>query len=323
MKHIALAVSLLALTVTLNGCGSPPVKKPAAESAFATPPDNDGPPDVDAKAASVRFFNSSLKDAKDSDSSSGFDIKADGLAAFAIALAGGGALTNAHSDLYKSAGMLLGLGLGAKQYFKPEDQRSIYFNSAESYYCSGIHMQTLSNQLKGVAITEIDEEIKSSNELASTLKGLLYSRSFAVATLDPFTSHTLISAALNADADLEAKVDALEFLKSISVNAHRRDLEILRYKISEINKVAYDLDGTLKTIAKMSVSPDSVLKAYTATDPTKAKAGAVLLMDQADFDNAKSTFQMSPLGGKLPGIIETINAFTACSVHLKPLKAGT
>lgn len=317
MKRIALTL----IAISLIGCGSAPISKPKAVDAFRSPPNVTGVPEQDARKYARQFFGAALAKAENSDSSSTFDVSADALSAFALALASGGALTDAHSDLYKGAGALLGIGLGANQYFKPEDQRAVYFNAAEASYCSGVYLLSLAALLDGVTLTDIATEEETAKRLNTSLKGLLYSRSLASADLDPFTAAALVTAAVNADVDTKAKLAALKFIKTIPMNAHIRSLEIYKYEVSEINKTAYNLDETLKTIARMSVTPDALLKAYNAADPAN-KAGAASIMVQAEYDATKTDFQPSVLAQRLPEIIEVVNAYTACSGALRSLKTG-
>ncbi|WP_339414301.1 hypothetical protein [Pseudomonas sp. EA_35y_Pfl2_R5] len=320
MKPTAFVTVLAA--ISLAGCGTAPTQKPRAVDAFAsTPiPEPNSSPSALAKKASTTFFSNASAKAKSSDDSSDFGVKADGLAAFAIALASGGALTNSHSELYKGAGALLGLGFGANQYFKPEDQRAIYFNSAEASFCSGIHMTTLAELLEGVTVQNITDEIATTQTMESTLTGLLYSRNLVAAQLDPFTATTFVTAAVNAEDDANAKLSALKFIKSIHLQAHKRNLEIYKYEISEVNKTAFKIDDTLKTISKLSVSPGDLLKAFNQGNPGDGEANAIMF--NSKVKDTKVIFEPTALAKKLPDIIENINTFNGCTAALKPVASS-
>ncbi|MDL0441851.1 hypothetical protein [Stutzerimonas frequens] len=311
------AGSLLVVSVLMMaGCTTAPVQAPRAASAFTAPKEVASSPAEQARSAASAFYASALKKAEASDAANDFGVKADGLSIFAVTLAAGGALTGSKSKLYKAAGALLGLGMGSNQYFKPKDQRAIYFNTAESAYCSGLQMTILADQLKNLDTATIDnakEAVRKNNE---TIRGVVYSGQIQSSDLQPFQAASIITAAMNSESDTAAQLAALSFIKAPQLHAHNRQLLLLRYEISEINKTAFKIDDTLDKIAKLSVGPTETLAALKSLD---GASEPMTVPDEKDLP----VDPVAALLKQLPEIIQTITDFNACTDVLKPVTTGT
>ncbi len=304
-------IVLVISALVLAGCGSAPVETPRAASAFE-PPERppkgaDGRPipvlpSIEASDAASAFFDSALEKATSSDKASDFKMKADGLSIFSVTLAAGGALTGSKSKLYKAAGALLGLGMGANQYFKPKDQVGIYLNSAEAAYCSGMSMKTLSHQLDGIEHDAISQAEDGVRQLNIAIKSAVYSGK--IPTNSPFQAAALVTAAMNSEADTAKQLAALNFIRTIQQQVHKRKLALLKYEINEINKTAYNIDDTLGTIAKLSVAPADAIKALTS-------------QNNIDLNALTADKNVNQLLNRLPEIIQTVADFNACTDPLK------
>lgn len=307
---------LVVSALVLVGCGTAPVQTPRAASAFAPPEEEISTPTKQASDAASAFFDNALAKAKSSDAASDFEMRADGLSIFAVTLAAGGALTGSKSKLYKAAGALLGLGMGANQYFKPKDQRAIYFNSAEAAYCSGLNMSSLANQLRDIDARTITKAESAVRTRSAIIKHAVYSDQLSSLGLPPFQTAAIVTAAINSDADSASQLSALNFIKTVHQQAHNRNLVLLRYEISEINKTAFNIDNTLGTIAKLSVAPADTLKALQGLDQALALKN---IQGQISTEEA----EVSTLLTQLPEMIQTITAFNACTDVLKPVTNGS
>lgn len=315
------AGSLLVVSaLIMAGCSTAPVQTPRATSAFSRPDAIASTPAAQAHNAASKFFLNAYLKAERSDAASDFQMKANGLSIFAVALAAGGALTGSKSKLYKTAGALLGLGMGANQYFKPKDQRTIYFNSAEAAYCSGIHMTTLAQHLTGIDIKTISKAKEKVRSNSVEIKQAIYSQNLS--SLPVLQSASIVTAAINSDADATAQLAALNFIASPYLQAHNRNLLLLKYELSEINKTAFNIDDTLGTIAKLSVSPADALNAL---DTLKQPTDITTVPGTKNETSKKPTEEekVTSLLILLPEIIQTISDFSACTNVLKPVTTGT
>ncbi|GEM_PF-4106344 len=312
------AGSLLVVSaLMMAGCTTAPVQAPRAASAFTAPKKVASSPAEQAQSVASAFYASALEKAHASDAANDFGVKADGLSIFAVTLAAGGALTGSKSKLYKAAGALLGLGMGSNQYFKPKDQRAIYFNTAESAYCSGLQMQILADQLGSLDTATIDNAKKAVRKNNDTIRGVVYSGQIQSSGLQPFQAASIINAAMNSESDTAAQLAALSFIKAPQLYAHNRNLLLLRYEISEINKTAFKIDDALEKVAKLSVAPTETLAALQTLD------GKRQLMAKQGGQSVASEEKVATLLKQLPEIIQIINDFNACTNVLKPVTTDT
>lgn len=240
--------------------------------------------------------------AKDVDDNARFKVWNDLTSLGLLAGAGIGALTNAHSDLYKSAGALLGLNLGLDAYLKPEQQRDVYLNAADAASCSARKMQAVSRLITQVQSRDIQAVRNQLPENERALKTVLYSTDLQTrlaALNNPFLVAKVINAGLAADNDAEATEKALDFLANLDdVGFDRRKL-ITMYTVSEIYKVAYKRDAALAVIGKVSVTPTELLKQMNAANLARTSIPT-------------PSPGVTQLNNNLSAIVSAINEFNGC-----------
>lgn len=250
--------------------------------------------------------------ARRSDESAKNGLYNDMLSGGLLAGAGVGALTTAHSDLYKSLGALFGLSMGHKFYFNSTGQRSIYLLGAEATACTSRAFSKLSLELKGISQANITNLYDTVDTQAIELKQYLYSADTTKITLTPFNMYALLSGAVNADRDASSTKATLEFIMDLKESDFQSRKAVYTYITDEIYRTSFKSEEAFKKIASYSVNPLDLLKAINAANPNSSSPALTLQIADAE----KATSGENKLRAKLPRITEIINQHQACITAL-------
>ncbi|WP_165668861.1 hypothetical protein [Metapseudomonas otitidis] len=307
------ATSIIAIAVLSTGCSNKaPYIAQGASALYRSQLVLSGKPSENAYNASINLKATALDYAQHSDESASNAMYNDMISGALIGGAGVGALTTAHSDLYKSLGALFGLSMGHKFYFNASEQRKIYLLGAEAAACSSIAVSKLARELEGIEQKDIEAVYDSVDPQTTELKSFLYDPS-KISALGgtPFLVAALVNGAVNADQDATKTKETLRAIMYLEETELEIRKKIFTYINNEIYRTSFKSDESLQKIASYAVSPAdllSVLKKAGASGRNDAYSKSV---QSADVENGENLLRK-----RLPRITEIINEQRACLTTL-------
>ncbi|BBP81156.1 hypothetical protein PHLH8_07980 [Pseudomonas sp. Pc102] len=306
----------LALSLSVAGCSHAPYVPQEAADLYIKEKITGANAEEKAKNISAIHKDIAHKYAIRSDESAKNRLYNDMISGSLLAGAGVGALTTAHSDLYKSLGALFGLSMGHQLYFNASGQRKIYLLGAEASACTSLSFARLSSELKGITDDSMERVYGSIDANTAEAKSYLYSSEKleeAVADRTPFAVAAIVNGAVNADRDATATKATLEFIMDLDNSDFQTRKAIYTWLTDEIYRTSFKSEEAFKTIAAFSVNPTDLLNALK---PKTEKSG--------DGDEEKSTEKPltedekedALLRSRLPRISEIINQNKSCITAL-------
>ncbi|WP_301154345.1 hypothetical protein [Metapseudomonas otitidis] len=321
----AIYVALIAVPL-LGGCSTPPVKQPSISRFydFKEAEFKGESLSGDIQKQLLSLAKQHAEDAKlfadNVDDSNNFRFWNDMVSIGTLGFAGVGALTNAHSDLYKASGALLGTSLGVDKYFNAEGQQAVYMRSADASYCSKKNLIDLSKLVESVTPQDIKDYKSAITKQAQQLNTVFANPTVgaSLTALGDFKlGSTLAQAALNSDDYKRSQTEALDYLSDVQDKQHTKRLEIARYQYNEIKKIAYQKEAAFKEIKRLAVKPTDIMNAFKDTDPNRLKSSSV----SSEFSEFKvAGTPPSPgftnLRDNIDDIIKEINEYEGCRSFL-------
>lgn len=315
----------LGLSLSMAGCSHAPYVPQNAAALYTKDKINGA--NAQEKSQNISNIHKEIahKYAIRSDESAKNKLYNDMISGSLLAGAGVGALTTAHSDLYKSLGALFGLSMGHQLYFNASEQRKIYLLGAEAYACTSLSFARLSFELSGITDGSMKRVYASIDANTAVAKSYLYSPEKleeAVADEPPFTVAAIVNGAVNADRDAASTKATLEFIMDLDNSDFQTRKAIYTWLTDEIYRTSFKSEEAFKTIAAFSVNPTDLLAAFKPKTEKKEDKENSDNSNQTEVEKAakekakKEAEEDTLLRNNLPRILEVINQNKSCITAL-------